>query len=342
MVTFLFTDIEGSTRLWEHVPQAMETALARHDAILRAAIEAEGGQVFKTMGDSFCAAFPTAAAALAAGVRGQHGLRAATWEPETGALKVRMALHTGDAEERGGDYSGPLVARANALLEAGHGGQILLSGSTAEVLGPNLAPGVTLRDMGAQRLKDLLRPEHIFQLVAPDLPAEFPALKTLEPVRTNLPAPPGPLVGRERELAAVTGLLRRTEVRLVTLTGAAGAGKTHLALQVAAAMQDSFPDGIVFVSFADATDLEQVAPRIAGALEGPDAGADAPLDRVKAYLHGRKLLMVFDQFEPVIDAAPLITDLLAAALGLKVLVTSREELALYGEYEFLVTSIKDR
>jgi len=174
-VTFLFTDIEGSTSLWEQDAQAMQKALARHDDILREAIEAHGGYVFKTVGDAFCAAFPTAPSALEAAIAAQQVLRA----QECGEVRVRMALHTGAAEERGGDYFGPPLNRVARLLSAGHGGQVLLSLPTEELVRDQLPEETNLRDLGECRLKDLFRSEHIFQLIAADLPAEFPPLRTL-------------------------------------------------------------------------------------------------------------------------------------------------------------------
>ena len=185
-VTFLFTDIEGSTKLWEHNPQAMQTALARHDELLRLAIEERGGYVFKTVGDAFCAAFPTAPDALEAALSAQRTLFADEW-PQTGPLRVRVALHTGAAEERDGDYFGPPVNRVARLLSAAHGGQVLLSLPAQELVRDQLPAGTSLRDLGEYRLKDLFRPERIFQLLAPELPSEFPPLRTLEAYRNNLP-----------------------------------------------------------------------------------------------------------------------------------------------------------
>jgi class 3 adenylate cyclase/DNA-binding XRE family transcriptional regulator len=210
-VTFLFTDIEGSTQLWEQHPQKMPAALARHDAILRQVITARGGAVFKTVGDAFHAAFARAPDALAAALDTQsaiYNLRSAV------ELRVRVALHTGAAEERDGDYFGQPLNRVARLLAAGHGGQILLSLATSELVRDQLPPDVELRDLGIHRLKDLSRPEQIFQLVALDLPATFPSLNTLDSRRTNLPAQPTPLIGREQDVAAVCALLQRPEIRL--------------------------------------------------------------------------------------------------------------------------------
>ena len=264
-VTFLFTDIEGSTKMWERSPQAMQRALARHDEILRDAIEEQEGYVFKTVGDVFCAAFPTAPDALEAALSAQRTLFADEW-PQTGPLRVRMALHTGAAEERDGDDFGPPVYRVARLLSAAHGGQVLLSLSTHEMVRDQLPAEAALMDFGERRLKDLFRPERVFQLIAPGLPSEFPPLRTLESHPNNLPLQPTPLVGRKREVGEVVEQLRSEEVRLLTLTGPGGTGKARLALQAAADLLEEFEDGVYFVTLATITDRELVPSTIAGPL----------------------------------------------------------------------------
>src|SRR5215210_5420148 len=199
-VTFLFTDIEGSTRMWEKDPEAMGSTVARHDEVLRGAIEANEGHVFKTVGDAFCAAFPTAPDALEAAISAQRLLHAGGQDEES-RLRVRMALHTGAAEERGGDYFGPPLNRVARLLSVGHGGQVLLSLATQELVRDQLPEGASLRDLGQRRLKDLFRPERVFQLLSPDLPTSFPPLKTLDARINNLPTQLTSLVGREKELS---------------------------------------------------------------------------------------------------------------------------------------------
>jgi predicted ATPase/class 3 adenylate cyclase len=334
-VTFLFTDIEGSTKMWEHNASAMQAALAHHDELLRWAIVEHGGYVFKTVGDAFCAAFPTAPDALEAALEIQRRLLPSEWE-EGGPLFVRMALHTGAAQERDGDYFGPPVNRVARLLSAAHGGQVLLSLPAQELVRDQLPGGTTLRDLGEHRLKDLFRPERIFQLLAPELPSEFPPLRTLEAYRNNLPLQPTPLIGREKEVAEVLDFLRRDETRLLTLTGPGGIGKTRLALQAAADLLEDFPDGTFFVPLATVTETELLLPAVAEALGVRETGEQLLHESLKDYLSERRLLLVLDNFEQVLGAAPAVTELLAAAPGLKVLATSRAPLELYGEHEFPV------
>ena len=337
-VTFLFTDIEGSTRLWEKYSDGMKSAVARHEEIIRTAIEAHGGYVFKTVGDAFCAAFGTAPDALEATLEAQRALSGEEWG-ETGPLKVRASLHTGAAEERGGDYFGPPVNRVARLLSAGHGGQVILSQPTYDLVRDDLPESTSLSDMGEHRLKDLARPEHVFQLVAPELPADFAPLKTLDTRPNNLPAQPTPLIGREKEAEAVSELLLRDDVRLVTLTGPGGTGKTRLGLQVAADMIEVFEDGVFFVSLDPITDVGLVASTIAHTLGVQESGGQPILESLKNYLQGKEILLLLDNFEQVTSAAPLISDLLATCPKMKVLVTSREVLHLQGEREYQVSPL---
>ena len=243
----------------------MSHALSRHDELLRDTVEAHGGFVVKTVGDAFYAAFPTAPEAVEAALDAQRSLLSAEWE-ETGPLRVRIALHTGTAEERDGDYFGPTVNRVSRLLSTGHGGQVLLSLSTQELVREQLPSETGLRDLGVRRLKDLFAPEHVFQLTAPDLRDSFPPLKTLDVRLNNLPIQPTPLLGREREVAEIADLLRRGDVRLLTLTGTGGTGKTRLALQSAAELIDEFEDGVFFVALAPVSDPHLVASTLAGTL----------------------------------------------------------------------------
>ena len=334
-ITFLFTDVEGSTSLWERDSNAMSEALARHDEILRTSIEAHDGHVFKTVGDAFHATFSTAPAALEAALEAQRALLHEEWA-ETGPLRVRMALHTGTAEEREGDYFGPSLNRVARLLSAGHGEQILLSLATRELLRDALPEESGLRDLGERRLKDLSSPERVFQIIGPGLRSEFPPLKTLDVRRNNLPAQPTPLVGRERELDEVLVLLRSPEVRLLTLTGPGGTGKTRLGLQAAAELTDEFEDGVFFVALTAIVGPALVAPTIARTLGLTEGGDQAPEELLEDYLRDRQTLLLLDNFEHILESTPLLDALLLASSNLKVLATSRIPLRIYGEHEFPV------
>src|SRR3954471_18929816 len=281
-VTFLFTDIEGSTTRWEHQPEVMGPALARHDALIRSAIQQHGGHVVKTMGDAFHAVFVRAPDAVASALEAQLRLQAEPWG-EIGPIRVRMAVHTGTAEERDGDYYGPPLNRAARLLATGHGGQVLLSDVTAGLVRDDLRGGVQLLDLGEHRLKDLIRPEHVFQVVAPGLPAQFPALASLDARPNNLPLHATPLLGRERELAVARDRLLRDDVRLLTLVGPGGTGKTRLSLQLAADVSDRFLDGTFFVALAPISDPDLVASTVAQTLGVRDGGGRPLLDGLKEY-----------------------------------------------------------
>lgn len=263
-VTFLFTDIEGSTQLWEQQPEAMRAALACHDQILGSVI-ARRGVVFKTAGDSFCAAFATATDALEAALNAQKALGA---EDCAGGLRlrVRMALHTGAAEERGGDYFGQALNRVARLLSVAYGGQTLVSASTHQLVRDALPPRVTLGHLGEHSLRDLSRPEQVFQLCHPDLPQDFPPLRGMNhpSLPNNLPQQLTSFIGRERELATVKSLLRSH--RLVTLTGSGGCGKTRLALQAAADLLEDYPDGTWLVELEALSDPALVARTVVSAL----------------------------------------------------------------------------
>jgi predicted ATPase/class 3 adenylate cyclase/Tfp pilus assembly protein PilF len=334
-ITFLFTDIEGSTKLWERGPEAMSEALPRHDKILHETIETNGGLVFKTVGDAFCAAFSTAKDALEAALESQRRFVSSEWE-RSGSLRVRMALHTGTADERDGDYFGPPLNRVARLLSAAYGGQVLLSLATQELLRDQLPADVELRDLGEHHLKDLGRPEHVFQLVTSGLIADFPPLHTLDFHPNNLPLQSTPLVGREREVGEVAERVRSEEVRLLTLTGPGGTGKTRLGLQAAAYLLEDFSDGAFFVALSTITEPELVTSTIARALGVKESAEQSPMEGLKNYLRDRRLLLFLDNFEQVLKSAPLVGELLGACPKLKVLVTSRTRLRLYGEHEYPV------
>jgi predicted ATPase/class 3 adenylate cyclase/Tfp pilus assembly protein PilF len=345
-VTFLFTDIEASTRRWEQHPQQMSVALARHDLLLRQAIEDQGGYVFKTMGDAFCAAFPTPYHALQAALQAQAALYNEQWDEKTGPVRVRMALHTGVAEARDGDYFGQPLNRVARILSAGHGGQTLLSNATYDLVRDALPPGVHTLDLGAHRLKDLIRPEHIFQLVIPGLPGlpglpyDFPPLRTLDYRPNNLPAQPTALIGREKELADLTAILHRDGTRLITLTGPGGTGKTRLALQAAADLLDDFSDGVWFVDLAPFIEPNLVISAIAQMLGVKETGGQPLIDTLKTYLKEKHLLLMLDNFEQVIDAANQVSQLLSSCSNIKVVVTSRIPLRIRGEKEYPVSPLQ--
>jgi predicted ATPase/class 3 adenylate cyclase len=340
-VTFLFTDIEGSTKLWEHDAEAMQEALARHDEILQCVTREHDGYVFKTVGDAFCCTFSTATDALEAALEAQRALLAKEgWPVGTVPPRVRMVLHTGAAEERDGDYFGPPVNRVARLLSASYGGQVLLSLATRELVRDRLPPDVKLIDLGEHRLKDLFGPERIFQLVAPGLPAEFPALRTLEGHPNNLRLEPTPLVGRRSQVEEVAERLGGKEVRLLTLTGPGGTGKTRLALQAGADLLEEFDDGVFFVSLATITDPELVPSAIAGSLGLKESAGQSLEENLEGYLRQKRLLLILDNFEQVLEGGPLVGDLLSACPDLKVLATSRIALRLYGEQEYPVPPLE--
>lgn len=337
-VTFLFSDIEGSTHLLQHLGDRYADVLADYRRLLRAAFQAVGGHEIDTAGDGFFAVFHRATASVAAAVASQRAIVAHPW-PEGVPVRVRMGLHTGEPTLTGGGYVGLDVHRAARICSAGHGGQMLLSHTTRDLGEHDLPQGVSLRDLGEHRLKDLQRAEHIFQLVLPNGPADFPALKTLDSHPNNLPVQPTQLIGREQEGAAVRGLLQRDDVRLLTLTGPGGTGKTRLGLHVAADLLDDFEDGIFFVPLAPISDPGLVGSTIAQTLGVRETEGRPVLDGLKDHLRDKHMLLVLDNFEQVVSAAPVVAELLAPCRKLKVLVTSREGLRLSSEHEFPVPSL---
>jgi predicted ATPase/class 3 adenylate cyclase len=342
-VTFLFTDVEGSTRLLERHPEAYRTAITQHHTILCEAVEQNHGAVFETVGDAVYGAFASPGDAVAAALRAQYDLHGASWG-DVGSLRVRMGLHTGEVERQGDHYFGAALYRCGRLMDAAHGGQVLLSSATAELVREALPAAAGLHDLGQHRLRDLQRPERVFQLVAPGLAVDFPALRTLESFPNNLPVQPTPLIGREREVVTGRGLLQHPEARLVTLTGPGGVGKTRLGLQIAADLLREFPDGTFFVDLAPVISADLVIPSIAKTLSVREAANRPILDSLKEYLRDRQLLLVLDNFEHVLASAAQVADLLSTCLRLKVLVTSREALHLRGERQFPVPplSLPDR
>jgi predicted ATPase/class 3 adenylate cyclase len=327
-VTFLFTDIEGSTGLWEAAPEAMRAALARHDEIVRGAMEGHGGYVFATGGDGFGAAFGRAHDALAAAEDAQTALAAERW-PEGAVLRVRMGLHTGEVDERGGDYFGPAVNRAARIMAAGHGGQVLVSAATVGVLGV-----AGLMDLGGHVFTGLEAPERVYQ--AGD--GSFPPLRSVGAIPSNLPSERSMFVGRERELRIVSSLVR--SARVVTLTGVGGVGKTRLAIRAAAGLAHEFPDGVWLAELAPLIDSALVPSAVAAAVGASVAGGLESTETVCRFLVQRRALVVLDNCEHVIAAAAALVDrLLAAAPRVRVLTTSREALDVAGESAWRVPSL---
>jgi predicted ATPase/class 3 adenylate cyclase/tetratricopeptide (TPR) repeat protein len=330
-VTFLFTDVEGSTRLWEQYPAAMRQALARHDALIEDLVVRQGGVLVRPRGegDGRFAVFPRATDAVAAAATIQQALSTEPWPAQT-PLRVRMALHTGEADLREGDYYGSAVNRCARLRAIAHGGQTLLSQATYALVRDNLPPAVTLVDLGAHRLADLQRAEQVYQLLAAGVPADYPPLRSLETVPNNLPLQPTSFVGREREIAAISQALGTT--RLLTLTGAGGAGKTRLAVQVAADVVDRYSDGVWFVDLAPLADPALV-PTTAAAVLGVRDSAERPAqEALVVAVRSRHLLLVLDNCEHLLAACAALADALVRACPrLRILATSRAPLDIAGE-----------
>ena len=335
-VTFLFTDIEGSTALWERDPAAMAIAVERHLALLDEAITVHRGVHFKTVGDAVRAAFHTASAALAAAVAGQRAILAEPWPEEIGSLRVRMALHVGTAEPVAGDYLASALPGLLRMLSAGHGGQILVSEAMRRLVADDVPSGVTLSSVGHFALRVPHQSQEIFQVVAPGLPERFPDLRLLPHHPTNLVAPPTPLIGRDQELATVTRLYRDADARLVSLTGPGGTGKTRLALDIASELIDAFPDGVFFVDLATVRDPALVLASVASVLNVREVSPGTLPETLAAYLLPKRMLLVLDNCEQVITAASDVAALLAACPRLAILVTSREPLRIGAEQEFPV------
>ncbi|MFZ6031333.1 MAG: tetratricopeptide repeat protein [Chloroflexota bacterium] len=335
-LTFLFTDIEGSTALWETYPHAMRRALACHDAVLRQTFETHDGCVFKTIGDAFCVAFANPDQAVQAAVAAQRALKGQAWE-ETGPLKVRMALYRGEAEERNGDYFGPALNRVQRLLSAAHGGQILLS-QGCEEMAMALPTGADLIALGRHRFKGIPHPEEVYQLAIPDLPADFPPLRSLEALVHNLPVQLTSFVGREKELAEARRLLETA--RLLTLSGVGGTGKTRLAIQMGHVLLDVFPDGVWLVELAPLADPALVPQAVIKALGVQEEPGRTPLATLADYVRSRHMLILLDNCEHLIQAcAQLAGALLQACPRLRILATSREALGIPGEVIFYVPSL---
>jgi predicted ATPase/class 3 adenylate cyclase len=340
-VTFLFTDIEGSTRLWQDEPQAMISANARHDAILREAIESNSGYIFQIVGDSFSGAFHNASDGLQAAVWAQHVLQTEEWG-KTGALKVRMGIHTGAAEiASNGKYEGyATIASAQRVMSVAHGGQVLLTQTTYDLVQDHLPSDVNLRDMGEHHLKDLHAPMHLYQVNIPNLQQNFPPLTSADTLPNNLPTQLTSFIGREKEMAEIQSLLRST--RLVTLTGSGGTGKSRLSVELGRGELPSFTNGIWLIELAPLADPSQIVPTVAqvfGLQEHPFGPLAALL---MDYLRDKKILLILDNCEHLIEAcARLADDLLHQCAGLKILASSREALGIAGEVAYHIPSLAD-
>ena len=332
-VTLLFSDIEGSTRLLRRSGEAYPELLERHRTLLREAFERHGGQVLGTEGDEFFVAFESARDAVAAAADGQRALAGYDW-PDGYAIRVRMGVHTGEPRQVDGTYVGLDVHQAARVMAAGHGGQVLVSHATRSLLGD-----VELPDLGEYLLKDLAGPQRLYQLELEGLPNEFPPLNTLDNRFASLPVVPNAFVGRERELAELGELLARDDVRLLTLVGPGGTGKTRLALQVAAAASERFANGAAFVQLAPVREPELVLPAIAQTLGLREQPGESALETLGEYLGNREVLLVLDNLEQVLPAAPALASLLAEAPDLKLLATSRTPLRLSGERAYRVPQL---
>ena len=338
-VTFLFTDIEGSTKLWQEQPDAMAIAHARHDEILREAIESNHGYIFQIVGDSFSAAFHTAMDGLRAVLTAQRGLHQTS---EVLALRVRMGLHTGAAQiSPDGKYEGyTTIASTQRVMSAAHGGQTLLTQTTWDLLQNALPGDVTLHDMGEHHLKDLRVPLRLYQVNTPDLPQEFPPIKSLDRQPNNLPAQLTSFIGREKEIVEIKSALN--ESRLVTLTGSGGTGKTRLSIEVGTQLLSNFSNGVWLIELAPLSDESQIIPALAQAFGLQELPFNPLASLVTDYLRDKKLLLILDNCEHLIAAcAKLADDLLHQCAGLKILASSREALGIAGEVAYHTPSLAD-
>jgi predicted ATPase/class 3 adenylate cyclase len=341
-VTFLFTDIEGSTKLAQEYPDQWETLRSRHHAILQSAMDANNGYVFQIIGDAFCVAFHTSINALNAAIKSQQLLQQEAWSPAP--ITVRIGINTGTAQLESNHnglwgYKGYLaLVRVQRIMSIGYGGQILLSNSSFELLRGELPSNVSLRDMGKHRLKSLINPEHLWQVIVPDLLQDFPALQTLNKVPNNLPVQLTSFVGREKEIEEIKQEI--TKHRLVTLTGSGGTGKTRLSLQIAAEVLDQYPDGVWFIELAPLADPDLIPHTILGAFHFGEQAGKTPLQVLEEQLKHKKLLLILDNCEHVIKAsAKLAHVLLSSAPEIKILASSRETLGVRGELAWRVPSL---
>lgn len=342
-VTFLFTDIEGSTKLWESVPEKMKTALLRHNEIMHESIAANSGVVFQIIGDAFCSAFPDAPSAVSAAMQAQRELFREAWDLPS-PIRVRMAIHSGNAEPTSensaiaGYHSNQTLNRVARILSAGHGGQTLISKVTFDSLPADSVKNIIRRDMGVRRLKDLIRPEHVYQIGDAGLPQEFAPLKTLDARPNNLPVQLTSFIGREQELKDVKELLKSS--RVLTLTGSGGAGKTRLSLQVGADLIDEFEHGVWFVDLVLLSDAKLIPQAIASGLRVKEEAGCRILDSLAKYVKDKELLIILDSCEHMLQAcAEVVKQLTQASVNLKILASSREPMHIAGEQLYRVPSL---
>jgi predicted ATPase/class 3 adenylate cyclase len=336
-ITFLFTDIEGSTRMIQALGPGYPDVQQAHNELLRRAFRAQGGFEIRTEGDSFFIVFGSALDACVGAAQAQAALDSHPW-PDLAHVRVRMGLHTGEASLVGGEYIGLDVHRAARVAGAAHGGQVLLSASTRLLVERALPPGLTLTDLGLHRLKDLAQPEHLFQLTFEGRSNQFPPLRSLESTPNNLPIQMTSFIGRDDQVREAKELLQRS--RLLTLTGPGGSGKTRLSLQIAADLLERFPDGVYFVPLAAVREPELVPSAIAQALSIPTTGKQRPIDALLEQLKGSRTLLVLDNFEQLTSAAPRLADLLRVSESLRIMVSSRAVLHVYGEQEYPVPPLR--
>jgi predicted ATPase/class 3 adenylate cyclase len=336
-VTFLFTDIEGSTKLAREHPETWEIARARHHAILREAIECYQGYVFQIIGDAFCAAFHTAKDGLAAATESQRKLQTEYWDDTP--LRVRMGIHTGAAERNGNDYRGYLtMVKVQRVMSVAYGGQILVSNTSAELLSDELPRGITLRDMKDHRLKGLPDPEHLWQVIAPDLQQDFPALQSITEIPNNLPVQLTSFIGRKKEVGQIKKQLEKHP--LVTLTGSGGVGKTRLSIQVALELLEAYPNGVWLVELAPLTDPALVTQTVCTVLNVSPQGSLPAWNALTDYLKPKKILLIVDNCEHLIDTCSQFCDsLLHSCPDLRIIASSREALGIEGESAYHVPSL---
>jgi predicted ATPase/class 3 adenylate cyclase len=337
-VAFLFTDVENSSALWERDGTVMMSAMARHVALLREAVGAHGGVLFKTVGDGTQSAFPTAPAALCAALAAQRALLAEPWPDELGPLRACMAIHAGEAEPRAGDYLAAPLNRLARLLGTARGGQILLTEAVEQLAQDGLPPGASLQELGEMRLRDLKRAERVFVLVHPDLPRDIDVPVASDQRTRHFPASLTPFLGREEQISAIAELVTAPNVHLVTLTGPGGIGKTRLAIQVGERLASSFAGGAVFVDLSPLRDPAQVLPAIGTALGLREVNAGSLVSQIHSFLGERETLLILDNFEHLLGSAAVVANLLGGS-EVDLLVTSRAPLRVQGEHEYLVPTL---